>query len=100
MPDLHTLSDHHDIRERVVAYSSAIDSRDFDALDTVFTPDAAIDCRAMGGIAGRYPDVKARLRTVLMQHHGAWVKQGFDQCARDVKRRAEALHAARTRKSS
>ncbi len=46
MPDLHTLSDHHDIRERVVAYSSAIDSRDFDALDTVFTPDAAIDCRA------------------------------------------------------
>ncbi|AOK34844.1 MULTISPECIES: SRPBCC domain-containing protein [Burkholderia] len=36
----------------------------------------------------------------IMQHHGAWVKQGFDQCARDVKRRAEALHAARTRKSS
>nr|WP_310496265.1 nuclear transport factor 2 family protein [Burkholderia cenocepacia] len=32
---------------------------------TVFTPDAAIDCRAMGGIAGRYPDVKAWLRTVL-----------------------------------
>ncbi len=27
----------------------------FDALDAVFTPDAAIDYRAMGGIAGRYP---------------------------------------------
>ncbi|CDN60706.1 MULTISPECIES: nuclear transport factor 2 family protein [Burkholderia] len=65
MPDLYTLSDHHDIRERVVPYSSAIDSRDFDALDTAFTPDAAIDYRTMGGIAGRYPDVKAWLRTVL-----------------------------------
>ncbi|MCA8028246.1 SRPBCC domain-containing protein [Burkholderia cepacia] len=33
----------------------------------------------------------------IMRNHGAWVKQGFDQCARDVKRRAEALHAARRR---
>ncbi|CAB3969075.1 polyketide cyclase [Burkholderia aenigmatica] len=33
----------------------------------------------------------------IMQNHGAWVKQGFDQCARDVKQRAEALHAARRR---
>ncbi|KVV24929.1 hypothetical protein WK78_18490 [Burkholderia cepacia] len=65
MPDLQTLSDHHDIRELIVAYSTAIDTRDFDALDAVFTPDAAIDYRAMGGIAGRYPDVKAWLRTVL-----------------------------------
>ena len=31
----------------------------------------------------------------IMQNHGAWVKQGFDKCAHDVKRRAEALHAAR-----
>ena len=62
MPDLQTLSDHHDIRELIVAYSSAIDTRDFDA---VFTPDAAIDYRAMGGVAGR--EVKAWLRTVLPQ---------------------------------
>ena len=67
MPDLQTLSDHHDIRELIVAYSSAIDTRDFDALDAVFTPDAAIDYRAMGGVAGRYPEVKAWLRTVLPQ---------------------------------
>lgn len=56
MPDLQTLSDHHDIRELIVAYSTAIDTRDFDALDAldaVFTPDAAIDYRAMSGIAGR-----------------------------------------------
>lgn len=31
----------------------------------------------------------------IMREHGAWVKQGFDQVARDVKQRAEALHAAR-----
>ena len=67
MTDLQTLSDHHDIRELIVAYSSAIDARDFDALDAVFTPDAAIDYRAMGGIAGTYADVKAWLRTVLPQ---------------------------------
>ncbi|MFS8977911.1 SRPBCC domain-containing protein [Cupriavidus necator] len=29
----------------------------------------------------------------IMREHGAWVKQGFDQVARDVKARAEALHA-------
>jgi hypothetical protein len=31
----------------------------------------------------------------IMREHGAWVKAGFDQCARDVKTRAEALHAQR-----
>lgn len=31
----------------------------------------------------------------IMREHGAWVKQGFDQVARDVKQRAEALYAAR-----
>lgn len=32
-----------------------------------------------------------------MRNHGAWVQRGFDQCARNVKARAEALHAARSR---
>ena len=31
----------------------------------------------------------------IMREHGAWVKQGFDQVARDVKARAEALNAQR-----
>jgi hypothetical protein len=65
MLDLQTLSDHHEIRQLLVDYSSAIDSRAFDALDAVFTPDAYIDYRAMGGIDGRYPEVKAWLREVL-----------------------------------
>jgi uncharacterized protein YndB with AHSA1/START domain len=33
----------------------------------------------------------------IMRNHGMWVKAGFDQCARDVKQRAQALHAARRR---
>lgn len=31
----------------------------------------------------------------IMQEHGAWVKQAFDQVARDVKQRAEAVYAER-----
>jgi ketosteroid isomerase-like protein len=62
---LQTLSDHHEIRELIVDYASAIDTRNFDALDAVFTPDAYIDYRAMGGIDGRYSQVKTWLREVL-----------------------------------
>lgn len=36
----------------------------------------------------------------IMKEHGAWVKQGFDQVARDLKQRAEALYAARRRASA
>lgn len=62
---LQTLSDHHEIRELIVDYATAIDAKDFDALDAIFTPDAYIDYRAMGGIDGRYPEVKAWLGSVL-----------------------------------
>lgn len=31
----------------------------------------------------------------IMREHGAWVKKGFDQMARDLKRRAEELHTSR-----
>ncbi len=31
----------------------------------------------------------------IMREHGNWVKQGFDQVAKDVKARAEALHTQR-----
>lgn len=32
----------------------------------------------------------------IMREHGAWVKIAFDNVARDVKKHAEALHAARS----
>jgi SnoaL-like domain len=59
------ISDRFEIQQLLIDYSTAIDQRRFDDLDRVFTPDAYIDYRAMGGIDGRYPEVKAWLAQVL-----------------------------------
>jgi hypothetical protein len=59
------ISDRLEIQDLLIAYSTAIDTRRFDHLDRVFTPDAYIDYRAMGGVDGRYPEVKAWLAQVL-----------------------------------
>ena len=59
------VSDRLEIQQLLVDYSTAIDGRRFDDLDRIFTPDAYIDYRAMGGIDGVYPDVKAWLAEVL-----------------------------------
>lgn len=59
------ISDRLEIQQLMIDYSSAIDQRDYDRLDDVFTPDAYIDYRAMGGIDGRYPEVKAWLKPAL-----------------------------------
>ncbi len=62
---LEEISDRLEIQQLLVDYSTAIDTRQFDDLDRVFTEDAYIDYRAMGGIDGRFPDVKAWLAQVL-----------------------------------
>ncbi|HUR42059.1 MAG TPA: nuclear transport factor 2 family protein [Verrucomicrobiae bacterium] len=54
----------------VTEYAYAIDERNFDALDRVFTADAYIDYRAMGGIDGPYPKVKAWLPMALKDFPG------------------------------
>jgi len=59
------ISDRLEIQQLLVDYSTAIDLRRFDDLDAVFTPDAYIDYTALGGIEGRYPEVKAWLAEVL-----------------------------------
>lgn len=59
------ISDRLEIQQLLVDYVTAIDSRRFDDLDAVFTPDAYIDYRAMGGIDGHYRKVKAWLSEVL-----------------------------------
>jgi hypothetical protein len=59
------ISDRLEIQDLLVAYSTAIDNRRFDDLDHVFTEDAYIDYRAMGGVDGRFPEVKAWLAQVL-----------------------------------
>jgi SnoaL-like domain len=65
MLSLEEISDRFEIQQLLIDYSTAIDTRRFDDLDQVFTPDAYIDYRAMGGIDGRFPEVKAWLAQVL-----------------------------------
>lgn len=68
MLSLEEISDRLEIQQLLIDYSTAIDQRRFDDLDrvfTLFTPDAYIDYRVMGGIDGRYPAVKAWLAQVL-----------------------------------
>lgn len=65
MLSLEEISDRLEIQQLLVAYSTAIDTRRFDDLDRVFTADAYIDYRAMGGIDGRFGEVKAWLAQVL-----------------------------------
>jgi hypothetical protein len=65
MLTLQQISDRLEILELMSLYSNAIDQREYDRLDEVFTADAFIDYRAMGGIAGRYPEVKAWLEPAL-----------------------------------
>ena len=59
--DLHQISDRLEIEDVLIRYTRAIDTGDWDALDTVFTADAAIDYTQTGGIADAYPKVKAWL---------------------------------------
>jgi len=65
MLSLQEISDRLEIQQLMFDYSTAIDEKDFNILDRVFTPDAYIDYRALGGIDGRYPEVKAWLKASL-----------------------------------
>lgn len=71
--DVRRLLDRLAIDDLLTAYTMAVDRRDWDALDEVFTPDAHLDYTATGGIAGAYPEVKWWLARTLpifsaMQH--------------------------------
>lgn len=65
MMDLQEISDRLEIQQLLVDYANAIDRRDFDALDKIFTPDAYIDYRKMGGVDGKYPEIKKWLKDAL-----------------------------------
>ncbi len=63
--DLQQLSDRAEISDLVVRYTRAVDTRDWDALDSVFTADATIDYSAMGGISGGLAEVKGYLAETM-----------------------------------
>jgi hypothetical protein len=65
MLSLQEISDRLEIQQLMVDYSTAIDTKNFDGLDLVFTPDAYIDYRVFGGIDGRFPEIKAWLTETL-----------------------------------
>ncbi|MDP9142864.1 MAG: nuclear transport factor 2 family protein [Pseudomonadota bacterium] len=65
MADLAAFRDHLALEQLAIEYANAIDSREWDRLDRVFTPDAHIDYSATGGIAGPYSEIKAWLPSTL-----------------------------------
>ena len=65
MLSLQQISDRLEIQQLMVDYANAIDRRDFDRLDDVFTPDAYIDYRKLGGVDGKYPQIKEWLKPAL-----------------------------------
>ena len=56
---LQEVSDRLEIQDLIARYSYALDSRDFDALDDLFTPDAMLDYTATGAIKGTLAEMKA-----------------------------------------
>ena len=62
---LQELSDRFEIQDLLVTYADAIDRRDWDALDDVFTTDAIIDYTAVGGIRGSLSEIKEFLEQGL-----------------------------------
>jgi 3-phenylpropionate/cinnamic acid dioxygenase small subunit len=59
------LADLIEIQGMLTRYAWALDAKEFDRLDAVFTPDAFLDYTTAGGIKGPYPEVKAWLASVL-----------------------------------
>ncbi|HVT37168.1 MAG TPA: nuclear transport factor 2 family protein [Nevskiaceae bacterium] len=70
MLTLQEISDRAELTQLVTDYAYAIDERAWERLDRVFTPDAYIDYRAMGGIDGKYPAVRAWLPDALKHFPG------------------------------
>jgi 3-phenylpropionate/cinnamic acid dioxygenase small subunit len=62
---LQEISDRLEISDLLTRYTRAIDAKDFELLDTCFTPDAFVDYTSSGGIKGAYPEVRAWLAKAL-----------------------------------
>ena len=65
MMPLQEISDRLEIQDLFARYTYAIDERNWDALDDVFTPDARIDYAETGGEKGSYDEIKRWLPVAL-----------------------------------
>jgi len=59
------IADRLEIEDLLTRYCRAIDSLDWELLDTVFVAEAFIDYTSSGGVKGVYPEVRAWLAQVL-----------------------------------
>jgi hypothetical protein len=62
---LQEISDRFEISDLLTRYTRAIDTKDFELLDTCFLPDAFVDYTSSGGVKGAYPEVRAWLAKAL-----------------------------------
>ncbi len=62
---LQEISDRIEIDDLLIRYTTAIDEKNWDLLDTCFVPDAKVDYVSSGGIAGPYPEVREWLQKAL-----------------------------------
>jgi len=62
---LQQISDRIEINDLLIRYTKAIDDKNWDLLDSVYTPDADIDYTTSGGIAGKYPEIRDWLAKAL-----------------------------------
>ncbi|WP_069162753.1 nuclear transport factor 2 family protein [Nocardia altamirensis] len=65
MLSLQEISDRLEIQDLMVRYSHAVDTRQWDLLDDIFTEDAHIDYTAMGGAEGDVAATKQFLAAML-----------------------------------
>ena len=65
MLTIRQLSDRQEIADLVVAYNDAVDRSAWNELDSIFTADATIDHREVGGPAGDLATIKAYLARVM-----------------------------------
>jgi hypothetical protein len=63
--DLQQISDRLEINDVIIRYTRAIDTGEWDLLDTVFTPDATINYVESGGIEDTFDKVKPWLAEML-----------------------------------
>lgn len=73
MLSLQEISDRLELQDLTYAYAAAVDSKNFEDLEAVFTPDAHIDCSVFGGPSGGVAELLAWTRvglpTFAESHH-------------------------------
>jgi hypothetical protein len=65
MYNLQEISDRLEIQDILVSYCEAIDTREWDLLDKIFTDNAIIDFTEAGGIQGNLKEIKIYLQKAL-----------------------------------